>query len=125
MLSKVKMVARKHFEMLYDCKCDIVEHQEIQRKNKSTGFDEITTLTKQPCKISYESISTVNIVDDNSTKKALSTKLFISPDIEVKTGSKVIVTNNLGQITEYKSSGEPAIYDTHQEIMLELFGGWS
>ena len=125
MLQKVKMVARKNLEKLYDCKCDIVEYQEIQKPNKSTGFGEVKVKEQIPCKISYERISTINIVDDNANKKTLSTKLFISPDIEIKTGSKIIVTNNLGQIKEYQSSGEPAPDDTHQEIMLELFEGWS
>ena len=125
MLQKVKMVARKNLEKLYDCKFDIVEYQEIQKPNKSTGFGEVKVKEQIPCKISYERISTINIVDDNANKKTLSTKLFISPDIEIKTGSKIIVTNSLGQIKEYQSSGEPAQYDTHQEIMLELFEGWS
>lgn len=125
MLQKIKMVAKKNFEKLYDCKCDIVEYQEIQKPNKSTGFGEVKVKEQIPCKISYERISTINIVDDNANKKTLSTKLFISPDIEIKTGSKIIVTNSLGQIKEYQSSGEPAPYDTHQEIMLELFEGWS
>ena len=26
---------------------------------------------------------------------------------------------------EYKNSGEPAVYNTHQEIMLELWKGWA
>lgn len=125
MLQKTKMVKRKYLEMLYDCKCDVVEYKEILKPNKSTGFGEITVLQNQSCKISYEKLSTINIVGDNGAKTPLSTKLFISPDIKVKTGSKIIVTNNLGQIETYKSSGEPALYETHQEIMLELFEGWS
>ncbi len=125
MLSQVKMVARKKFEKYYDCICDVIEYQEIQKENKSTGFIESIVISKQPCKISYEKLSTVNVISDNSAKASLSTKIFISPDIKIKNGSKVIVTNNLGQIKEYKSSGEPATYDTHQEIMLELFKGWS
>lgn len=125
MLQKIKMVAKENFEKLYDCKCDIVEFKEILKPNKSTGFGEEIVIQNQSCKISYESIATINIVNDNGAKKPLSTKLFISPDIKVKTGSKIIVTNNLGEVIEYQSSGEPAKYDTHQEIMLELFKGWS
>ena len=125
MLQKTKMVARQYFEKLYDCKCDIVEYKEIQKANKSTNFDEVKTLENQPCKISYESISTINVIDNNGAKTPISTKLFISPDIEIKTGSKIIVTNSLNEVIEYKSSGKPAKYDTHQEIMLELFEGWS
>ncbi|TQX28014.1 hypothetical protein D1N55_18385, partial [Clostridioides difficile] len=43
-------------------------------------------------------------------------KLFISPDIEIKAGSKLIINDK-----EYVRSGESAIYSNHQEIILELF----
>ncbi|HBG1494195.1 TPA: hypothetical protein KPH48_002465, partial [Clostridioides difficile] len=43
-------------------------------------------------------------------------KLFISPDIEIKAGSKLIINDK-----EYVRSGESAIYPNHQEIILELF----
>lgn len=125
MLQKVKMVARKNFEKLYDCKCDIVEYKEFQKPNKSTNFGELKVKENISCKISYESIASIHTIGKNASETPLSTKLFISPDIEIKTGSKIIVTNNLGQVKEYKSSGEPALYDTHQEIMLELFESWS
>ncbi|TQX27951.1 hypothetical protein D1N55_18600, partial [Clostridioides difficile] len=42
-------------------------------------------------------------------------KLFISPDIEIKAGSKLIINDK-----EYVRSGESAIYPNHQEIVLEL-----
>lgn len=53
-----------------------------------------------------------------------SVKLFISPDIVIKAGSKIIVTQH-GRTTEYSNSGVPAVYPTHQEIMLTLFEGWA
>jgi hypothetical protein len=49
---------------------------------------------------------------------------LIAPEIHVKPGSKLTITQN-GVTTEYKNSGEPALFDTHQEIILELFKGWS
>ena len=52
------------------------------------------------------------------------TKLFISPDITIKPGSKITVTQT-GVTTEYTGSGVPAVYPTHQEIMLELFESWA
>ncbi|HBG7860105.1 TPA: hypothetical protein KRF17_003499, partial [Clostridioides difficile] len=42
-------------------------------------------------------------------------KLFISPDIEIKAGSKLIINDK-----EYVRSGESVIYPNHQEIILEL-----
>ena len=50
-------------------------------------------------------------------------KLLLPPDIVVLPGSKITVTQN--KITEdYTSSGIPALYVTHQEIVLELFERW-
>ena len=51
--------------------------------------------------------------------KIFDIKLFLSPDIIVKAGSNITVTQ-AGKTTEYIASGIPAIYDTHQEIMLVL-----
>ncbi|HDF5622307.1 TPA: hypothetical protein PC346_003842, partial [Clostridioides difficile] len=47
-------------------------------------------------------------------------KLFISPNIEVKAGSKLIITNQNNVTKEYVRSGESAIYPNHQEVILEL-----
>lgn len=51
-------------------------------------------------------------------------RLFLAPEIKVAPGSKITITQN-GVVGEYKNSGVPAMYDTHQEIMLELFKGWA
>ena len=40
------------------------------------------------------------------------------------TGSKITVTQN-GVTTDYASSGKPAVYETHQEVILELKEKWS
>ena len=59
-----------------------------------------------------------------SGKVITKVKLFIAPEINVMPGSKIVVTQK-GRTTEYKNSGEPAIFDTHQEIMLVKFKGWA
>ena len=64
--------------------------------------------------------------DNSESASALSQtiKVFLAPEVNVKPGSKLSITRN-GVTTDYKNSGEPARYDTHQEITLELFKGWS
>jgi hypothetical protein len=118
------MVAvRKAIELTYTGTCTITEHQKIKRENKSTGFFDVLVLENQPCKLSYEKVT-----NNNQTESAAlliqTAKLFIAPEIQVKPGSKLTITQN-GITTDYKNSGEPAIYSTHQEIVLELFKGWS
>lgn len=125
MLSKNQMVAvRKAIELTYDCTCDVIEYKKVKKENKSTGFQEEKVLENVKCKLSFESIAITN-QDDVSSKVVQSTKLFIAPEHEITPGSKISVTNKQGVTTEYKSSGKPAKYETHQEIMLELFKEWT
>lgn len=49
-------------------------------------------------------------------------KLFLPTDYSISPGSKIVVTQN-GVTTEYKNAGKPFIYDSHQEIEVELFEG--
>lgn len=125
MLSKNQMVAvRKAIEQTYDCRCNIIEHQKYEKENKSTNFKDVVVLENQKCKLSFETISK-NSQDDVKSNTVQTTKLFIAPEIDIKEGSRIDVTNVLGKIISYKSSGKPAIYQTHQEIMLELFERWA
>jgi hypothetical protein len=125
MLSKTKMVkARKAIESLYDGKCTITEHQKIKKEDKSTGFQDVVVLTDQPCRLSFKTITNTNQTDTAASAVVQITKVFLAPEIQVKPGSKLTITQN-DVTTEYKSSGEPAFYSTHQEIVLELFDRWS
>lgn len=125
MLSKAKMVkARKAIESLYDGKCTITEHQKIKKENKSTGFQDVVVLEDEPCRLSFKTINNTNQTDTAASAVVQITKVFLAPEIQVKPGSKLTITQN-DVTTEYKSSGEPAFYSTHQEIVLELFKGWA
>jgi len=44
--------------------------------------------------------------------------LFINPDIKIKPGSIIEVTQ-YGATRKFIRSGEPFIYETHQEIVLQ------
>lgn len=119
MLSTTQMVAtRKAIEMLYNCTCNIISTEKYRKDNGSTGTKEVK-LENQKCKISYETISK-NSEDDIKANVAQITKLFIAPELKILPGSKIEVTDVMGNVTTYKSSGKPAIYQTHQEILLEL-----
>ena len=119
MLSTTQMVAtRKAIEMLYNCTCNIISIEKYRKDNGSIGTKEVK-LENQKCKISYETISK-NSEDDIKANVAQITKLFIAPELKILPGSKIEVTDVMGNVTTYKSSGKPAIYQTHQEILLEL-----
>lgn len=117
------MKARVAIESLYDGKCTIIEHQKVKKENKSTGFQDVVVHEDIPCRLSFK---TINGAKQSDTTAAITqtTKVFVAPEIQVKPGSKLTITQN-GVTTEYKSSGKPAFYNTHQEIILELFDGWA
>nr|DAF12314.1 MAG TPA: head closure knob [Caudoviricetes sp.] len=125
MLSKNQVVkARKAIESMYDGICTIIERQKVKLPNKSTGFKDIVVLEDIPCRLSFKTITNTNQAETGVSAVVQVTKVFIAPEIQVKPGSKLTITQN-DVTTEYKSSGQPAIYTTHQEIELELFERWA
>lgn len=115
---------RAAVERLYDGICTVIQRQKVRDdKTGKTYFTEMETVMDEPCHLSYEQISAV---DPNSglPKKRLGAKLILAPETAILPGSKIIVTQN-GRRGEYKQSGEPAVYASHQEIRLELFDEWA
>ncbi|SES68706.1 hypothetical protein [[Clostridium] polysaccharolyticum] len=125
-LPKVALLAaRQAVESMYDCKCNVYEYGKHKNQNtRTTEMSEQCVLEEQPCRISFSSLKTV-VQSESAANIGQCVKLFISPDITIKPGSKISVLDKKNRLTEYKSSGVPAVYNTHQEIMLELFRGWS
>lgn len=117
------VMVRKAIESTYTGTCTITEYQSYKKENKSTGHKEVVVLENQPCKLSFSKITNSN-QGEAAAMVIQTAKVFIAPEIQVKPGSKLTITQN-GVTTEYKNSGEPAIYQTHQEIILELFKGWA
>ena len=113
----------RSIERGYTGRCDVFEYQKIKKENHSTGFQEIKVLENERCKVSFKSISSASS-SPGAAEISQEIKLFISPDLVIKEGSKIVVTQN-GRTTQYKNSGTPAVYPTHQEIILELFNRWA
>ena len=123
MLSKNALVkVRRALEKGYDGTFSVIEHKKVTKPNHTTGFSDVEVLVDQPCRLSFSGNPSTS--DGNVAEISQTVKLFFAPEITIKEGSKVIVTQN-GVTTEYKQSGTPAIYSTHKEIFLELFKGWA
>ncbi len=115
---------RKLIEKLYMGICTIAEYQSIKDpETKRTRQTEVTVLENQPCRLSFKTVSSASEFDNAPTISQV-TKLFIAPEIIIKAGSKITVTQD-GRTTDYSHSGVPAVYSTHQEIALNLFDGWA
>lgn len=119
-----RQAARKAIEAMYDGVLSVTEHQKVKdEKTKLTKYQDMVVLSDQPCKLSFERLQTA-IQSDSAASVAQTTKLFVSPDIVIKAGSKITV-EQVGVTTDYTCSGIPAVYDTHQEITLDLFEDWA
>ena len=116
--------ARKSIESLYDSTCTVIEYEEKKDPvTKKTAGKEVTVYQGRPCRLSYSSNKKSDQFEvANAVTQII--KVFIAPELDIKAGSKLVVTKK-GRTVEYKNSGKPAVYDTHQEIILELFRGWA
>lgn len=135
-ISKILAAARKQhrnaIEIFYEDSCNIVEYQSIKDPvTKVTSKKEVTVLSNQPCNLSY-STPTGGKDTEAATIITQVPMLFISPDIAIKAGSKIVITKKSDTViadsvktTAYKNSGVPAVYSGHQQIVLELFKGWA
>lgn len=111
--------ARKAVESRYKGLCDILEKRKVKDEvTKATVLRDTAVLSNQPCRLSYSSSGTANQTDTVSNIEQ-TIKLFIAPEIKIALGSKLRITQN-GITTDYISSGVPAVYETHQEVSLEL-----
>jgi hypothetical protein len=115
---------REAVESQYIGKCTVIEYKPFTNPtSKITRHVEEAVHTDKPCRLSFKNITNTNSIGTGSALTQI-VKLFIAPEIVIKPGSKITVTQN-GVTTEYKNSGKPAIYSSHQEVILELFDGWA
>lgn len=115
---------KKALESLYTGVCDVYEF--------GPSKDPVTNITKHqeqlvhaaaPCRLSFSTTEEATQGDGPAIVSQV-VKLFIAPDLEIKPGSKIVITQN-GRTFEYASSGAPAVYTNHQEVVLVIFKGWS
>ena len=116
-------VVRNAIERLYRGTCTVTVRKEYEKENGSTGFMDEVVLKNEPCHLSKSSISSTQD-GEVAASVSQSMELFINPDVDIPSGSKITVTQN-GETVDYKRSGVKAKYDSHQEIMVELCDRWS
>lgn len=116
-------IKTKALEKLYIGVMDIYEYESFVDENFVTKQKCVLKHKEIRCRVSYYNNSS-NIVSskENAFNNVISqkVKLFLNNDIQIKAGSLIVVTQN-GKTTKYKNSGEPVIYTSHQEIMLDIF----
>ena len=100
--------------------CSIyVRETEVNPKNGRDETVEKVLAGRLPCRISFSSIASTQ-EDNDAALVQQSVKLFLSKDLSIPPGSKIIVMQE-GRTAVYAKSGEAAVYRYHQEVPLELF----
>lgn len=125
MVQTARRVARLTFEKYhYDGTATISEWGKVKdRESGLTRHGEVILLENQPCHLSKGSDSPAE-QSVSASRISQTVKLFIAPDIQIKPGSKIEVTQ-AGVTAAYMHSGKSTVYETHQEIELELFEGYA
>ena len=101
-------------------RCTIYEYEDVvDSKTYQTTQKEVPVLIDEPCRLSYNHEQATNI-QSGAAIVSQSITLFIRPDLVIKPGSVIEITQN-GVTEKYKGSGKPAIYDNHQQIILQIY----
>ena len=106
--------------ILWIGRATIYEYREkTDLENCQTTFDLEPIIIDEPCRVSYKRDNTTEVsngvpyIDQTIT-------LFIRPDLEIKEGSVIEVTQH-GRTVKYKRAAKPTIYTQHQEVLLESY----
>ena len=106
-------MVRAAIERLYKGLCSVkVKVSSVNEETGETVFTEKAVLTEQPCRLSFQSRNSA-AKDDGYNTVSQSVVLFIAPEVEIPSGSKITVTQN-GKTTDYCRSGESAVYTSHR-----------
>lgn len=115
---------RQVIEQTYTGLFSATKHEDIKDpETRLCKKQEVRVCEDVPCKLAFEGNTPV-AMSGGAPQVTQSIKLFTAPELAIIPGSKITVTQD-GVTTEYKGSGKPAVYPTHQEITLELFKGWA
>lgn len=116
--------ARKAQESLYSGVMTVTEHQKMRDDvSKLTDYEDVKVLENQPCRLSFQTLKQASS-SESAVAVTQVIKLFLSPDIVIRPGSRITVTQD-GVTADYAYSGIPAAYPTHQEIILDRFERWA
>ena len=118
-IEKARARARVQIEKMYESTCSVWQFSQVYDKaTHSTKMKKVALFENVPCHVSYgisgaaKHTDTIAVIGQNIT-------LYLPPEYAVPAGCEIIIEGQ-GRTTKYESSGEPAVYQSHQEISLTL-----
>lgn len=118
-IEKARARARVQIEKMYESTCSVWQFSRVYDKaTHSTKMKKVALFENVPCHVSYgisgaaKQTDTIAVIGQNIT-------LYLPPEYAVPAGCEIIIEGQ-GRTTKYESSGEPAVYQSHQEISLTL-----
>ena len=111
--------ARPHIERMYRGKLTIYEWTLVTDPLTHISSEvEAIVVEDQPCMLSNTSTAPTTSAEGVPSVTKI-TKIFVAPDIPIREGSKLVVTQD-GVTNTYERSGIPSVYPTHQEVSVNL-----
>jgi hypothetical protein len=117
---------RSALERLWKDRCFVFHQEKVTDPDtKLTGFQEQPLLEDLPCKLSFETLTSTD--GDHVAAKFQNVKLFVSSDVVIPSGCKIVIRrfNDLEREFIFSHSGEAGVFTDHQEIYLEPWKGWA
>lgn len=117
---------RKALERMWKDRCTVIQRVKVTDPDtKLTDFSETPLLENQPCKLSFEKLTSTD--GENTAAKFQNVKLFLSPDVVIPAGCKIVVQrfNEVDREFTFSNSGEAGVFTNHQEIYLTIWKGWA
>jgi len=108
-------------------RCDVyVSEQTTQSDTGRTVMQERRLHQDILCRVSFrrgiEAMGVVRDVQGAAMESVQVVRLFLTPDIEIPPGSRVIVRRGNGQTLHFARTGVPAVFEGHQEVRMEQEG---
>lgn len=104
---------------LWTGSCTIQEYQSVTDPiTHQTTNRLVTVVENEPCRLSYSTEPVTNLNNGLATVSQV-IKLFIKPNLKIKAGSKLKITQH-GVTNDYIRASEPSVYTNHQEVVVQL-----
>ena len=118
-------MVKNPLSILWIGRATIYEYQDVTNPETYQTTQQLKAIvTDEPCRVSYgqAAYSRGGTVDINNgvPYATQSIVLFIRPDVSIKEGSVIEVTQH-NVTTKYKRASKPAVHSQHQEVILELY----